>query len=83
MMFDMARTAKRENVGWIAYTVWCRITRHNVVHVLAGKAAVSTVGMLLDPSFPERAPMTETQVRRLNHLEPMHELWLAIKDGKQ
>ena len=83
MMFHVARAAKRENVGRIAHAVWCSLTRHNVVHVLAGKAAVCTVGMLFDPSLTERTPMTKPQMRWLDYLEPMSELGLAIKDGKQ
>jgi hypothetical protein len=83
MMFDVTRSAERENVGGIAHAVWCSLTRDNVVHVLAGKAAMCTVGMLLNPSLPERTPMTKPQVRRLDHLKPMSETSLAIKDGKQ
>ena len=58
MMFDVTRAAKRENVGGIAHAVWCSLTRHNVVHVLAGKATMCTVGMLLYPSLAERTPVT-------------------------
>ena len=82
-MFDVTRAAKRENVGRIAHTVWCSLTRHNVVHVLAGKATVCTVGMLFNPSLAKGTPVTEPQVSRLDYLEPMSELGLAIKDGKQ
>ena len=83
MMFDVARSAERENVGGIAHTVWCSLTRHNVVHVLAGKAAMCTVGMLLHPSLAKGTPMTEPKVCWLDHLKPMSEIGLAIKDGKQ
>ena len=83
MMFDVTRAAERENVGWIAHAVWCSLTRHNVVHVLAGKATVCTVGMLFDPSLTERTPMTKPQMRRLHDFEPMCKLGLAVKDGKQ
>ena len=83
MMLDVARAAEREDVGWIAYTGWRCIARHNVVHVLAGKATVCTVRMLFHPSLAERTPMAETKVSRLDHFEPMRELGLAVKDGKQ
>jgi hypothetical protein len=83
MMFDVTRAAKREDVGGIAHAVWCGLTRDDVVHVFAGKAAVCTVRMLFNPSLPERTPMTKPQVRRLDHLKPMSETSLAIKDGKQ
>ena len=83
MMFDVTRAAERENVGGVTHTVWCSLTRHNVVHVLAGKAAVCTVGMLFDPSLAKGTPMTKPQMRWLDHLEPMSELGLAVKDGKQ
>lgn len=83
MMFDVARSAKRENVGRIAHAVWCSLTRDNVVHVLAGKATVCTVGMLFDPSRAKGTPVTEAKVCWLDYLEPMSELGLAIKDGKQ
>ena len=83
MMFDVTRAAERENVGRVAHAVWCGLTRDNVVHVLACEAAVCTVGMLFDPSLTERTPMTKPQVRRLDHLKPMSETSLAVKDGKQ
>ena len=82
-MFDVTSTAKRENVGRVAHAVWCSLTRDNVVHVLACKTTVRTVGMLFDPSPAERTPMTKPQVRRLHDFEPMSELGLAVKDGKQ
>ena len=83
MMFDVARAAKREDVGGIAHAVWCSLTRDNVVHVFAGKATVCTVRMLFDPSLAKGTPMTKPQVRRLDHLKPMSETSLAVKDGKQ
>ena len=83
MMFDVTRAAERENVGGIAHAVWCSLTRHNVVHVLACEATMCTVGMLFDPSLAKGTPMTEPKVSRLDHLKPMSELGLAIKDGKQ
>ena len=82
-MFDVTRAAERENVGWVTHTVWCSLTRRNVVHVFAGKAAVCTVGMLLHPSLAKRTPVTEAKVCWLDHLKPMCKLGLAIKDGKQ
>lgn len=83
MMFDVARSAEREHVGWVTHTVWCSLTRDNVVHVLAGKATVCTVGMLLYPSLAERTPMPKPQMRGLHDFKPMSELGLAIKYGKQ
>ena len=83
MMFDVARAAERENVRWVTHALRCSLTRHNVVDVLAGKATVCTVWMLLDPSLAKGTPVTEPQVSRLDYLEPMSELGLAIKDGKQ
>ena len=82
-MFDVTRAAERENVGWVTHAVWCSLTRDNVVHVLAGKATVCTVWMLLYPSLAKGTPVTEPQVSRLDYLEPMSELGLAVKDGKQ
>ena len=83
MMFDVARAAERENVRWVTHALRCSLTRHNVVHVLAGKATVCTVGMLLDPSLAKGTPVTEAKVCWLDHLKPMCKLGLAIKDGKQ
>ena len=82
-MFDVTSTAEREHVGWVTHAVWCSLTRHNVVHVLAGKATVRTVGMLLDPSLAKGTPMPKPQMRRLHDFKPMSELGLAVKDGKQ
>jgi hypothetical protein len=83
MMFDVTRSAERENVGGIAHAVWCSLTRDNVVHVLAGKAAMCTVGMLLYPSLAKGTPVTEPQVCWLHDFEAMREASLAVKDGKQ
>ena len=83
MMFDVTRAAERKDVGRVAHAVWCGLTRDNVVHVLAGKAAVCAVGMLFDPSLAKGTPRTKPKVGRLHDFKPMSELGLAIKDGKQ
>ena len=83
MMFDVTRSAKRENVGWVTHAVWCSLTRHNVVHVLACETTVCTVGMLFDPSLAKGTPMPKPQMRGLHDFEPMCKLGFAIKDGKQ
>ena len=83
MMFDVARTAERKDVGWVTHAVWCSLTRHNVVHVLAGKATVCTVRMLFHPSLAKRTPMAKAKVSRLDDFKPMSETSLAVKDGKQ